>query len=56
MTQVGQKYRCDICGNIVEIKTAGAGELVCCAEPMELMNENQKVDSEQEKVEEKDED
>ena len=30
----GEKYRCEICGNEVEVLTAGGGELVCCGEPM----------------------
>lgn len=27
-------YRCNVCGNIVEVFVAGGGELVCCGEPM----------------------
>jgi desulfoferrodoxin-like iron-binding protein len=34
MTQVGEIYICEICGNVVEVKESGAGELVCCGEPM----------------------
>lgn len=30
-------YRCNICGNIVEVLQAGSGELVCCGQPMELL-------------------
>ncbi len=29
-------YKCDVCGNIVEVLEGGAGELVCCDEPMVL--------------------
>lgn len=36
---VGEVYRCEICGNIVEVKEAGGGELVCCGEPMKLVQE-----------------
>jgi desulfoferrodoxin-like iron-binding protein len=36
-TEVGQKFRCNVCGNEVEVTKAGGGELVCCGEPMELM-------------------
>ena len=36
MTKVGEVYRCEICGNVVEVKEAGAGQLVCCGEPMIL--------------------
>lgn len=35
-TQLNQIYRCEICGNIVEVLHAGAGELVCCGQPMKL--------------------
>lgn len=33
-------YKCDACGNIVEVFQAGPGELVCCGEPMVLLAEN----------------
>ncbi|MGQ9732831.1 MAG: desulfoferrodoxin [Candidatus Zipacnadales bacterium] len=35
-----QIYKCEICGNIVEVLHGGAGELVCCGEPMTLLTEN----------------
>ena len=28
-------YKCNICGNVVQILFAGNGELVCCGKPME---------------------
>lgn len=34
MTKVGEIYKCEVCGNIVEVLHAGAGELVCCGQPM----------------------
>lgn len=34
-------YRCNVCGNIVEVLTAGGGELVCCGQNMELLQENE---------------
>lgn len=37
MTESKQIYKCAVCGNIVEILDAGAGQLVCCGQPMELM-------------------
>jgi superoxide reductase len=40
MTERYQIYKCEICGNVVELVHAGAGELVCCGEPMKLMTEN----------------
>lgn len=36
MTKLNEIYKCAICGNIVEMVHAGAGELVCCGEPMKL--------------------
>lgn len=39
MTKVREIYKCNVCGNIVEVLHAGVGELVCCGEPMELMKE-----------------
>jgi superoxide reductase len=39
MTKVREIYKCNICGNIVEVLHAGVGELVCCGEPMELLKE-----------------
>ncbi|RJR17138.1 MAG: desulfoferrodoxin FeS4 iron-binding domain-containing protein [Nitrospiraceae bacterium] len=35
---VGEQYRCDICGNEVKVTKAGGGELVCCGEPMEKIS------------------
>ena len=40
MTQKGEVYRCEICGNIVEVVHEAGGELVCCGQPMKLMKEN----------------
>jgi superoxide reductase len=33
-------YKCNLCGNIVEVMHEGQGELVCCGKPMELKQEN----------------
>jgi len=41
-------YKCDACGNIVEVLHGGAGELVCCGQPMKLFKENT-VDAAKEK-------
>ena len=41
-------YKCEACGNIVEVLHGGAGELVCCGEPMKLYTENT-VDAAKEK-------
>jgi desulfoferrodoxin-like iron-binding protein len=34
MGKKGEVYRCDICGQVVEVVEGGEGELVCCGEPM----------------------
>jgi len=39
MTALRQIYKCNICGNIVEVLHTGKGELVCCGQPMELLQE-----------------
>lgn len=35
-----QVYKCDICGNIVEVLNVGGGTLSCCGKPMTLLTEN----------------
>jgi superoxide reductase len=41
-------YKCEVCGNIVEVVHGGGGELVCCGQPMKLFVENT-VDAAREK-------
>ncbi len=48
MNKRGQIFKCDICGNIVELLYAGDGELVCCGQPMRAVTENT-VDAAKEK-------
>ena len=36
--KVGEKYRCNICGNEVTVTMAGGGTLVCCGEDMERID------------------
>ncbi|HNZ87210.1 MAG TPA: desulfoferrodoxin FeS4 iron-binding domain-containing protein [Methanofastidiosum sp.] len=36
VNQVGEIYKCEICGNVVEVLEVGGGELICCGEPMVL--------------------
>ena len=43
-----QVFRCEVCGNIVEVLRVGGGELVCCGQPMTLLAENT-VDASKEK-------
>jgi len=48
MTKRLQVYKCTVCGNIVEVLHEGAGTLVCCNQPMALLEVNS-VDASQEK-------
>ncbi|MCD6469080.1 MAG: desulfoferrodoxin [Thermoplasmata archaeon] len=48
MTKVREVYKCEVCGNIVEVLHAGAGQLICCGQPMKLMVE-QTADTSMEK-------
>lgn len=41
-------YKCEVCGNIVEVLHEGKGELVCCGQPMKQFKENT-VDASKEK-------
>lgn len=41
MTNVGELYVCRICGNAVEIVVAGSGKLVCCGQPMEIVEDEE---------------
>ncbi len=38
MTELMEIYKCEICGNIVEMVHGGPGELVCCGQPMVKMD------------------
>lgn len=33
--EVGEKYICNTCGNVVEVVEVGGGTLVCCGAKME---------------------
>jgi len=35
-----QIYKCEVCGNIVEVLHTGGGTLVCCGKEMKLFQEN----------------
>ena len=48
MTKLLEIYKCEVCGNIVEMVHASIGELVCCDQPMKLYVENT-VDAAKEK-------
>ncbi len=40
MTEVRQVYKCEICGNMVEVVHKAGGTLVCCGKQMILLSEN----------------
>lgn len=48
MTEKLEIYKCNICGNVVEVLAEGVGELICCGENMLLLKE-QKQDEYKEK-------
>jgi superoxide reductase len=37
----GEVYKCEICGQVVEVVAAGPGRLYCCGEPMNLVEEGE---------------
>jgi len=48
MAQKLEIYKCEVCGNIVEVLHGGKGSLVCCGKEMKLYKENT-VDAAKEK-------
>ena len=40
MTKLNEIYKCNVCGNIVEMVHTGVGQLVCCGQPMVLQAAN----------------
>jgi len=40
MTELNNIYKCNICGNIVQVIHPGAEALVCCEKPMEKLAEH----------------
>jgi superoxide reductase len=39
MAELNKIYKCNLCGNIVSVIVSGAGDLVCCGEDMEMLEE-----------------
>ena len=35
-----ESYKCNKCGNVVEVQNVGGGELHCCSQAMEMITEN----------------
>ena len=48
MAKLLEVYKCELCGNIVEVVFAGGGDLSCCGQEMKLLSENT-VDAAKEK-------
>jgi superoxide reductase len=48
MAEKLEVYKCEVCGNIVEVLFGAKGELTCCGKPMVLLKENT-VDAAKEK-------
>jgi superoxide reductase len=40
MAQFKEIYKCEVCGNIIEVLHAGSGKVVCCGKEMKLFKEN----------------
>ncbi len=40
MAEKLEVYKCEVCGNMVEVLHGGVGQLVCCGQPMKLCKEN----------------
>lgn len=43
MTKDGEIYICNVCGNVISVIESSVGELVCCNQPMELLEEKTAV-------------
>jgi desulfoferrodoxin-like iron-binding protein len=41
MTNLNETFRCNTCGNFIQVLKSGAGELVCCGQTMELIENKQ---------------
>lgn len=48
MAEKMEVYKCEVCGNIIEVLHGGKGQLVCCGKPMQAVTENT-VDAAREK-------
>jgi desulfoferrodoxin-like iron-binding protein len=35
--KIGEVYKCEICENVVIVKEVGGGEMICCGQPMILV-------------------
>lgn len=37
---IGEHYRCNVCGNEISVLEVGGGTIVCCEEEMELISDD----------------
>ena len=49
MTDKLQLYKCNVCGNVVEVVNSGVGTLVCCSVPMCKLEEHKNDEAANEK-------
>ena len=49
MTKIHEVYKCEVCGNIVEMLDPGMGQMICCGKLMILMAEKEMADTGTEK-------
>ena len=49
MPKLSEIYKCELCGNVVSLVEEGDGELVCCGQPMILLEEKTSEQEGQEK-------
>lgn len=49
MTLLNEIYKCDVCGNTVEMVNPGMGQMICCGKPMILMVEKESAETGTEK-------
>lgn len=49
MSEQFEIFKCNVCGNIVEVLSAGVGQLVCCSVPMEQLSAQSNDNEYQEK-------
>lgn len=42
MIEKSEVYFCSICGNVIEVLHGSSNSLVCCGQPMKLLEENSK--------------
>ena len=50
MVEKNEIYKCNVCGNVVEVLTVGGGQLVCCNKEMELMQEKSEDEGQEKHV------